>query len=266
MSKNSHPQVGRRVPVRGLIALAVVFGGVLMAACVNLTGIGTVIAADPEPKRIFLIGATANAAPEFINQALAAGHEIIGLALRPEAVEIEHERFTVVKGDVYDLDSIENALTGDEIVVSYLDVSLPFRVEIVEQVDLFSRGTANIIQAMKNKGNRRLVVVSTIGVTHVVLDKPSDDAPIGDKISWEKRNKYDDQRRMEAIVKSSDLDHIMLRVPNLVEESSTGKYNVVVSQNNANLYEKLTNGDLAAFILKHLDTDEYLGTTLDLFN
>ena len=227
MSKNFLPRNTLRARALGFIASVFLCSGVLIVAIVSFTLISPEVFADSEPKRIVLIGATAEAAPALINQGLEAGHEIIGIARRPEAVKIKHERLIVLKGDVYDLESIENALTGDEVVISYIDSPFITGVEIVEEVDLFSKGTANIIQAMHNKGNRRLIIPSTRGVETVTLDKPPDDAPITDKISWERRRKYDDQRRMEAIVKSSDLDYIILRPTMLISAPPLGTVNVL---------------------------------------
>jgi hypothetical protein len=66
------------------------------------------------------------------------------------------------------------------VVVSYLSCcsSADPNDEIVNEIDLFSKGTANIVQAMKAKGNRRLIAVSTTGVEHVYVDKPAANAPL----------------------------------------------------------------------------------------
>lgn len=273
MSKNLLPHEILSRQARGFITSAAMFAGVLMVAALSYTFMGTEAFADSEPKRIVLIGATALAAPDLINQALDAGHEVIGVARRPEAAEIKHERFKVVKGDVYDVNSIENALTGDEIVISYIDIELFLGVEVAEEVDLFSRGTANIIQAMNNKGNRRLIVTSSIGVVHIVLDKPSDDAPITVRLHWNRRYKYDDLRRMEEIIKASDLDYIILRSPHQLIEPSRGPLKTVVNGNMFKIIvredsqsETITTSDLATFILKQLDSDEYVGKTVGVYN
>ena len=274
MSKNTLSQNGLRAQTCGFIASAAAFYGVLMAAIVSLILISAEVSAASEPKRILLIGATAKAAPQLINQALEAGHEVIGLARRPEAVEIKHERFTVVKGDVYDLGSLEDALTGDEVVISYLDIPFTTGIEITEEVYLLSRGTKNIIQAMYNKGNRRFIAVSTRGVETVIVDKPSADAPITDHISWDRRRKYDDHRRMDELVKASGLDWIILRPTNLMEAPMRGTVNTVVNRHmyiavNGKMPPRgrtLTNADFAAFILDQLDSDEYLGKIVGLYN
>jgi len=273
VSKNLLSKYGLRPQPRGLVASVVVFSGGLIAAIVSLMLISAEVSADSEPKRIVLIGATAKSAPALISQALEAGHDIIGIARRPEAVKITHERFTVLKGDVYDLESIENALTGDEVVISYLGIFPNPNVEL-EEINLFSKGTANIIQAMHNKGNRRLIVASQVAAGYVVVDKPPNDAPTLDKVVWNWRRKYDDVRRMEVLVKSSDLDYIMIRPAQLIgRRPSRGTYKIVLNEadiqkilRDVTPRRSLARTDLAAFILDQLDSDEYLGMTIGLYN
>ena len=229
--------------------------------------------ADTHRNRLVLIGATANSAGELIQQALAAGHEVIGVTRKPETLTIEHDRFTAVYGDVRDVGTIEALLTGDEVVVSYIDVAFPFGAEIPAGVDLFSRGTTNIIAAMKKKGTRRLIVASNMAGEYIVLDKPADDAPMIDRLAWARRYKYADARLMETIVEGSELDYIILRLPHLISRESQGRPNVVVNKNSFNIAVKnqtpsrtLTLADLSAFILEQMNSDEYLGTTVGLYN
>lgn len=229
--------------------------------------------ADGHRNRLVLIGATANSAGELIEQALAAGHEVIGVTRKPETVEVEHARFTAVFGDVRDVESIEAILTGDEVVVSYIDVDYPFGAEIPAGIDLFSRGTTNIIAAMKKKGNRRLMVASNMAGEYIMLDEPASDAPMIDRLAWARRHKYADARLMETIVEGSELDYIILRLPHLVSAESQGRPNIVVNKNSFNLAVKnqtpsrnLTLADLSAFILEQMNSDEYIGTTVGLYN
>jgi len=229
--------------------------------------------ADAHRDRLVLIGATANSAGELIDQALAAGHEVIGVTRKPETLEIEHERFTAVYADVREVETLEVVFRGDEVVVSYIDVAYPFGAEIPAGIDLFSRGTTNIIAAMKKKGNRRLIVASNMAGEYILLDEPAKDAPLIDRLAWARRHKYADARLMETIVEGSELDYIILRLPHLVSAKSQGRPNVVVNKNSFNIAVKnqtpsrvLTLADLSAFILEQMNSDEYIGTTVGLYN
>jgi putative NADH-flavin reductase len=225
-----------------------------------------------EAKRVVLIGATAKSAPAFFREAFARGYEVTGIARRPEAVEVKDPRLTIFKGDVYDQKSIEAALRGDEVVVSYLSCcrspgGQPHG-ETPADVNLLSKGIWNVIQAMKAKGNRRLIAVSSTSVEHVLVDKPADDAPPIEKQWWNGRYKFDDQRRMEAIIFSSGLDFIIVRPARVTGDVSPGTpLNVVVNKASYDpLNRKLSRPDLAAFIMGEIESTRYLGAVVGVYN
>jgi nucleoside-diphosphate-sugar epimerase len=243
----------------------------LAAAALSVACMHGAAAADAPAKRVVLIGATAKSAPAFIRQALAQGYEVVGIARRPEAVEVKDRHLTVVKGDVYDEKSIEAALTGNEAVVSYLACCRTGQVphgETATEIDVFSRGIANVIRAMKAKGNRRLVAVSSTSVEHVMLDKPAEDAPPVEQMMWNGRHRYEDQRRMEAIIAESGLDYTIVRPARVTGDVSPGTpLNVVVNRNSYDPYHRqLSRPDLAAFILGQLDSPQYVGAVVGVWN
>jgi putative NADH-flavin reductase len=223
-------------------------------------------------KRVVLIGATAKSAPAFFKEAFARGYDAVGVARRPEAVEIKDPHLTVVKGDVLDEKSIEAALSGNEVVVSYLSCcrtpgSDP-HAEIPADVNLLSKGISNVIQAMRAKGNRRLIAVSSTSVEHVLVDKPGDDAAPIDQQWWRGRYKFDDQRRMEAIVFSSGLDFIIVRPARVTGDESSGKpINTIVNKASYDpMNRKLSRPDLAAFIMGQMESTQYLGDVVGVWN
>lgn len=268
-----------KTPVQLLqLAYRAVIGAV--AAVVLLSGAATGLAAtataptgesSPAVKRVVLIGATAKSAPAFIRQALALGYTVIGIARHPETVEIHDPRLSVLKGDVYDERSIEAALTGNEAVVSYLACCRIAGVphgETPVDIDVFSKGLSNVIQAMKAKGNRRLVAVSSTSVEHVIVDQPGEDAPPIEKMAWNGRHRFDDQRRMEALIMASGLDYTIVRPARVTGDVSPGtSLNVAVNRISYDPYHRtLSRPDLAAFILGQLDTREYVGSVVGVYN
>lgn len=251
------------------------FSTTLPALCALLLAILAFAAsADPAPstpKRVVLIGATAKSAPAFFRQAFVLGYDVIGIARQPDAVAIKDPRLTIVKGDVYDEKSIEAALTGNEVVVSYLSCCRTANVphgETPAEVDLLSRGISNVIQAMKAKGNRRLIAVSSTSVEHIVIDKPADDAPEIEKMMWSGRHKFDDQRRMETLIIASGLDYLIVRPARVTGDVSPGTpLNIVVNKISYDPYNrKLSRPDLAAFILGQMESREYLGSVVGVYN
>jgi putative NADH-flavin reductase len=246
---------------------------VMFAITALLASILCFAAPDPPAadKRVVLIGATAKSAPAFIRQALATGYAVVGIARRPELVKSDDPHFTVVKGDVYDEKSIEAALTGSEAVVSYLSCCRTGNVphgETPADIDVYSRGISNVIQAMKARGNRRLIAVSSTSVEHVVVDKPDDGAPVIEKMMWNGRHRFDDQRRMEALVVASGLDYTIVRPARVTGDVSTGKpLTIVVNKISYDPeHRTLSRPDLAAFILGQIDLREYVGSVVGVYN
>jgi nucleoside-diphosphate-sugar epimerase len=106
-------------------------------------------------------------------------------------------------------------VAGADAVLSTLGVSFTR-----ESVDTYSRGTANIVAAMRHTGVRRFVVVSSTGAYHYAgrtgapfalrLVEPVITRTIGKTV-------YDDIRRMETVVRNSGLDWTIVRASGLFD-------------------------------------------------
>jgi putative NADH-flavin reductase len=213
---------------------------------------------------IVVIGATARTAEQFIPLALERGHRVIGLARRPEAVTLEHERFTVVKGDVYDTASLEAALSGTEIVVSLFGPRITMADE-VPVMDLYSAGYTNLIAAMRTKGNTRLFATTSTGAQKSVDKKPPLDAPRHDQWLWQVRGIYNDMQLAERIVHGSGLDYTILRPSQLMPEPPRDDLKIIVDAD-APHFTLITYTDFAQWILDELQSDEYTGTVVGIYS
>lgn len=228
-----------------------------------LIGAGTLSAADDRP-RILIIGATAKSSKQIISQALERGYDVVGLARRPEAVSVEHERFRVVKGDVYELATLEAAMTGREVVISMIAPRFSPDEEIGE-VDLFTVGTGNIIEAMKRQGNRRFLVASSLAVEEDVPDtKPTGDN-MGRMWVWNARFLYRDMANMETMVRESGLDYVVFRPPFLVEEAMQDDIKISVGKHSPK-GRILAYADFARFVLDQVESGEHIGQVVGLYS
>ncbi len=227
---------------------------------------------DPSGIKIVIIGATARTADELVPQALWRGHEVIAFARRPQRVRFKsHPRLTIAKGDVYDQESIEAVLTGDEIVISIYGPRVD-PAEEVPETDLMSQGTTNIINAMKIKGNTKLMVTGSMAARRVKEAGFTADTPKTDDITPETtlwiynlRGPYNDMLKMEEITKQSDLDYIILRPGQLVIEPPRGDVRIAVDDEPVPKQMVVMYSDFAAWILDQVESDEYLGKTVSIF-
>lgn len=235
-----------------------------------LLGLGLLLGAAgtgaAEPPPLLVIGATAKSSTEIIRQALAAGHRVTGLARRPEDVALKGSGLTVVKGDVYDPASLEAAMTGQEVVISMISprVDPTDTAETPATFDLFTTGTTNIINAMKKKGNRRLLVASSLGVEDPF---PTEKPAPGDFRAgwlWKSRYLYKNMKDMEGIVRASGLEYVIFRPPFLVEEPARNDIRLSIDADSPK-GSMMTYADFGAFVLAQAAGREHLGTAVGMY-
>lgn len=218
--------------------------------------------------RVVVIGATAASAPDVIGQALKAGYTVTGLARRPEAVKINAPGFTVAKGDVLDVASLAAVMTGRETVVSLIGPRVDYRTEIKE-MDLYTTGTANIVAAMKQKGNRRLIVTSSVGAEEVATAPPPDQTPNGGNLGqqwlWNARLLYGDMARMEKAVAASGLDVVILHPGFMVAEPARHNLKSIVGAPTPRS-RIITYADFGAFVVKAIGDKSLTGKTVGLYS
>ena len=232
-------------------------------------GLTAIVRADSgpaaAPASIVVIGATARTAQLFIPLALEQGYKVVGLARRPDAVSIKHERFTVMQSDVYDLASIQAALRGDEVVVSLYGPRITDMTAEIPDSDLLSAGHRNIITAMKLQGNTRLITVSSTGAQYVLEKQPGDDAPRQLHWLWQIRGIYNDMRRMEQLVRESGLDYTIVRPAQLMNEPARNDIRFGVDSNVPD-FTLITYPDFAAYLLSQVTGNTHVGHTVGLYS
>jgi putative NADH-flavin reductase len=160
--------------------------------------------------RIVVLGATGGTGKALVEQALAAAHDVVVVARRPEALGLEHPRLVVHKGDVRDPASLVPAFRGSDAIISCVGVA--GLLEARKGTTLYSEGTRSICAAMGDAGARRLIVVSSSGTEPQENDgwffkrvlKPLFLEPI-----------YVDMRVMEAELRQTSLDWTIMSPPYL---------------------------------------------------
>ena len=100
---------------------------------------------------LLIVGATGGTGQQVVTQALERGHQVTALVRRPPRVEPRHGLSAVV-GDVLNPGSLDNAMQGQEAVLSALGHKRwlgPSRI--------LSEGTRNLIAAMGRHGVQRFI-------------------------------------------------------------------------------------------------------------
>ncbi|GHO51841.1 NAD(P)-dependent oxidoreductase [Ktedonobacter robiniae] len=202
--------------------------------------------------KIVIFGANGATGKILTKQALEAGHIVTAVTRHPETFPLQDVHLNVMGGDVFDLAVVEQAVAGQDAVLSTLGV--PFSRE---PITIYSRGMAHITQAMKHSGVRRVICVSSsaTGTNHetgggFIFDKilqPIVMSTIG-------KTTYADMKEMETMLRKSDLDWTVVRPSGLFETETITDYRVAEDHISRQFTSR---ADLADCMLKQLATDKY---------
>ncbi len=201
--------------------------------------------------RIVIFGATGATGRQLIQQAIAAGHQVVAYARDPSKIDADSERLTVVKGELTDEASIEKAVDGADAVISLLGPRGGSNQKPL------TRGTQNIVKAMKNSGVRRLIASSTLSVRDPA-DKPSPTVSLLiNIIKTTMHAAYEDITGAAETVRGSGLDWTIARVATLNNGPKTGEVRAgYVGTGQVGL--AISRVDLAAFMLNQVEDRRYL--------
>ena len=201
--------------------------------------------------RIAVFGATGRTGRHLVEGALGDGHEVTALVRDPAKLSTSHEGLRVVEGDVLIPQSVEETVAGADAVLSALGHTK------MSPKDVQTRGTQNIVVAIKKHGARRIVSLTGAGVRDPG-DRPKPvDRVFSGLLRLLQRDVLEDAERHAEVLKASGLDWVIVRAPRLTDGPATGGYRVgLVGQNSGT---KISRADVAGFMLRALTNDEYLG-------
>ncbi len=201
---------------------------------------------------IVIFGANGPTGRLLTQQAIDKGYTVTAFTRHPETFPIQDARLRVLSGDVYDLAAVEQAVAGQDAVFSALG-----GVFGGKEVTVYSLGTGNIVQAMKDNGVRRLICITSSALEPhetgggFFFDKIM--SPLVVNVFG--KTLYADMRRMEELVMSSNLDWTIVRPSGLFETPAVTDY----QEGEGHVKGTYTSrADLAACMLHQLTTDQYI--------
>jgi putative NADH-flavin reductase len=202
---------------------------------------------------ILIVGATRGIGRQLLEQALASRHGVTALVRDPRRLATQHERLRVIKGDILDAESVARAMAGQDAVCCTIGVKVPW-----PPLKVFSEGTRNLLQAMKKTGIRRLICVTGIGAG----DSRGHGGFLYDYFfrPFLFRLVYADKDRQESLIKASDVDWTIVRPGFLTNGPLTKNYRVLTDMTGVTA-GRISRADVAHFILKELESRQYLRQT-----
>ena len=200
--------------------------------------------------KLVIFGATGKIGRHLTEQALAQNHQVTAYARNPEKVEKPHKNLTILKGDVLDSQSVEQAIKGQDGVLCAIGMPL------MNKDKLRSKGTSNIVRAMEKTGVKRLVCLSAFGA-----GDSKELLPFHYKfliVPLLMRRLFADHNPQEKLITASSLDWVIARPGNFIKGVLTGAYRHGFKAGDKAPKLKISHEDVADFMLKQLADDTYL--------
>jgi putative NADH-flavin reductase len=203
---------------------------------------------------VLVFGASGGTGRELVKMALAQHHRVTAFVRDPHRFEITHASLTVTTGDVVDSARVEQAVRGQDAVMSALGSSrsLKRHPSLVE-------GVRNIVKAMEDDGVRRLVYLSILGVGDSRRQLGWLDRYV--IVPLVLRNVVADHAIKEGIITRSCLDWVIVRPPRLTNGSQTGRCRSGEGIKTGWMTASVSRSHVAAFMLRQMSEDQYAHRT-----
>ncbi len=195
--------------------------------------------------KIVVFGATGRIGRKLVAGGIARGHEVTAATRHPERVRVVGGAPRIVVCDVMDAGQVAAATARQDAAV----VAVGTRLGLAPG-HLHTRGTANVIAAMRRHAVRRLVCLSAAG-THDEADPNLPPfftrvvRPVFLGRAWQ------ELCEMEALVGGTELEWTIVHAPRLTNGPALGTYRVADGHSVGRGYS-ISRADVADFILKEL--------------
>ena len=209
-----------------------------------MTKISVVPSGEPL-NRVLIIGATGGTGRQLLAKALQRGLLVTALVRYPSKLSLEHPRLTVLPGDVLDYSTVENAMRGQDAVISALGHKRFFA-----PTRILSEGTRNLLRAIETHGVRRFVCETSLGIGDSVcrmgLYYSFFVIPVVLPLYfW-------DKTRQEQLIAASKVEWVIVRPAVLKNADGRGVYRHGSNIGSFLWTARIARADVADFMLKQL--------------
>lgn len=207
--------------------------------------------------KIAVFGASGKTGTEVVKQSIQAGYEVNAFVRDPAKMAIKDEKISLVQGDVLDPLAVEKAVEAVDVVVVALGPTgdssgMPM-----------TKGTQNIISAMKKFAVERLIVESSYPMSGSSESMTFLKTLMPEEKIAEFRSVIDDKIGQEKVISESGLSWTIIRPLMLTMEPKTGKYRVG-EKLDVKAGDNISRADVADFILKEIKDNKWIGKTVTL--
>ena len=204
--------------------------------------------------KIVIFGGTGQTGMELVRQGLALGYTVRVLARNPEKARMLPEGIDIQIGDATNPEAVSKALLDQDAVLCAVGGQglgdSTTRTEV----------TKIIVEQMQKQSIQKLVVCSVVGI-----------GKSSSHLGWFSRmvtgvflkHAMNDHRNQEEILKTSGLDIVVFRPPQLINGEKTESYRLA-SETEEFSATKVRRSDVAHAMLCALDQKDWIGSFLSI--
>jgi putative NADH-flavin reductase len=200
--------------------------------------------------RVLIFGASGYTGKQLVKQALAMGHDVTAFVRDAAKLDIVHDRLEVIVGNVRYYRSVENAIKGQDAVISALGVS-----QTLHNDPIVIEGIKNIVEAMERLNVPRLIYLSFIAVGNGRKDAGF---MIKHLISRIVRKEIEDHEKKERLISDSLLRWTIIHPPKLTNNGKKGIYRTGEAIKAKSILPMISRADVADFMLRQLTDDRFM--------
>lgn len=198
--------------------------------------------------RVLVLGATGSVGRLIADLAASRGHEVTGLARRPQQAAAA-AGIRLVAGNVLSDDDVQRAVSGQDAVIYAVGAGF------VRRTTLFSDSARTLVKAMRLHDVRRLIAITGVGAG----ETRGHGGFLYDRILYPlfTRGVYADKNRQEAIIRASDLEWTIVRPASFKDARPRGELQIALDVAGITL-RSIARGEVAEFVVAALEDGSYV--------
>ncbi|KQQ51320.1 NAD(P)-dependent oxidoreductase [Plantibacter sp. Leaf314] len=209
--------------------------------------------------KLTIFGATGRTGIHLVEQALAAGHDVVAFIRNPAKLDLRHDRLRVVQGELTDAVAVKDVVRGADAVLATLTAQI-----VGGSKDMpVAAGTRNIVAAMRTHGVRRLVF--SWGPSILVPRSPLMRAV--SRASYALLRLGPESTEVGEAIRGSDRDWTTVVVTMPQDKPGSGAVRVRTAAGSGDRVRlRIARADLARFMLAQADDLRYVQQELRISN
>jgi putative NADH-flavin reductase len=206
--------------------------------------------------KLLILGITGRTGKLVAEEAIKRGHKVVGIARDPAKLTL-HEA-EILAGTPYDFETVQRAIGGCDAVISTLNIfpeTQGLFKKIRTPLDVMSVSIKNAVKAMEEKGIKRIVVMTALGVGDSAVELPGFFSFLI-KITNIKYA-YADHAVQENILEKSSLDWTVVRPAGLTDKNDNLSilYNL---KGEGKITSSISRNAVAHFMLDCIEKGEFM--------